>query len=117
MDAFFLDPDVERHPPESIRLLELHAEPYPDGHRIRLGLELTPFLKRPNIELTLRDPLGQECGNATIVEPMGWKQELTLHIRNPQPAPGSYTLSASLSYPDLGEIDQRQVAFDVPALE
>jgi hypothetical protein len=81
MDAFFLDPNVERLPPESTRLLDLRAEPYPDGLRIRIGIELTPFLKRPNLELTLTDSHGQDCGSTSILEPMGWKLELTLHIR------------------------------------
>ncbi|MEW6093642.1 MAG: hypothetical protein AB1531_06730 [Chloroflexota bacterium] len=124
MDAFFLDPNVERLPPESTRLLNLHAEPYPDGQRIRIGIELTPFLKRPNFELTLTDSHGQDCGSASIVEPMGWKLELTLHLRPstslPSVAPlraAKYLLTALLSYPDLGEIDRRQITIEIPAPE
>ncbi|MBI4730544.1 MAG: hypothetical protein HY781_00110 [Chloroflexi bacterium] len=130
MDAFFLDPNVERLPPEATRFLDLRAESYPDGRRIRIGLELTPFQKRPNIELTLADSLGRACGSASIVEPMGWKLELTLHIRSQTrdtPAlsaveglhvtPGAFTLTALLSYPDLGEIDRRQVSIQIPASE
>ncbi len=124
MDAFFLDPNVERFPPEAIRLLDLHAEPYPDGQRIRIGFELTPFQKRPNLELTLTDSHGQACGSASIVEPMGWKLELTLHIRPstllPPVAPlraAKYQLTTLLSYPDLGEIDRRQISIEIPAPE
>ena len=120
MDAFFLDPNVERLPPEATRFLDLRAESYPDGRRIRIGLELTPFQKRPNIELTLADSLGQACGSASIVEPMGWKLELTLHIRSrardtSHVTPDTFTLTAVLSYPDLGEIDRRQIPIEIPS--
>lgn len=112
MDAFFLDQDVERFPPETVRILNLRAEPYPDGRRVRVGLELTPFQKRPYIELELTDADGLPCGSASLVEPMGWKLELTLHIRNPQDTvQNTFTLTALLSYPDLGETDRRQVTF------
>lgn len=116
MDAFFIDPKVERHPPEEIRFVDLRAAPHTDGRRIRIGLELTPFLKRPLIELTLTGPKGESCGTTSIVEPVGWKLELTLHIRIPEPLPGKYTLTALLSYPELGETDHRQIQLEVPPL-
>lgn len=125
MDAFFLNPNIERFPPETVRILDLRAEPYPDGRRVRVGLELTPFLQRPEIELELTDAGGAPCGSASLVEPMGWKLELTLHVRVPpssagesQPAPlNLITLTARLSYPGLGETDRRQVAFEIPPAE
>ena len=46
---------------------------------------------------------------------MAWKLELTLHIRHPNPAAGRYTLHAQLTYPDLGEIDQRDLILNLPA--
>jgi hypothetical protein len=113
MDAFFLDPNIERFPPESVRILDLRADPYPDGRRVRVGLELTPFLQRPEIELTLADDAGNPCGSASLIEPMGWNLELTLHIRSTQhEARNTFTLTAVLSYPDLGETDRRQVTFE-----
>jgi hypothetical protein len=124
MDAFFLDPNVERLPPEATRLLDLRAEPYPDGRRVRVGLELTPFQKRPDIELTLTDPDGQTAATASVIEPMGWKLELTLHVRPstslPAVAPlrtGAYQLTAILSYPGLDEVDRRTVSIEIPSVE
>jgi hypothetical protein len=124
MEFFFTDPNVEKLPPEKTRFLDLRAEPNPDGKRIRVSLDLTPFQKRPYIELTLTRPDGRVVSSASIVEPTAWKLELTLHIREPistEPGPGteasdvktsSCTLSASLSYPDLGEIDQHQITVE-----
>lgn len=109
MEFFLNDPKVERVSPESTRILALRAEPYPDGRRLRIALELTPFQKRPNIELVLTDPDGNEASAASVVEPVGWKLELTLHNRTTPPASGAYRLTARLSYPELGKIDQREV--------
>jgi len=113
MEFFLNDPQVERLPPDQTRLLDLRAEPYPDGKRLRVALELTPFQQRPYLELILADPGGEEVASADIVEPMSWKLELTLHNRKPKPAAGKYTLVARLSYPDSGEIDRRELTVDI----
>ena len=115
MEFFLNDPEVERVSPEATRILALRADPYPDGKRLRITLELTPFQKRPNIEIILTDPDGNEASAASVVEPVGWKLELTLHTRKTTPASGEYRLSARLSYPELGKIDQREVAVTLPS--
>jgi hypothetical protein len=115
MEFFLNDPQVPRLPPDQTRLLDLRAEPYPDGQRLRIALELTPFQQRPYLELTLKAPGGEAVASASIVEPMTWKLELTLHIRKADFAVGKYTLVAGLSYPDLGEVDRRELAIDIPA--
>ena len=81
MEFFLLDPQVACLPPEETRILDLHAEPYPDGKRVQVNLELMPFLHRPEIELTLTDPTGQTCTSASVIETTGRKLELTLRIR------------------------------------
>ena len=115
MEFFLNDPEVKRVAPEATRILDLRAEPYPDGRRLRVSLELTPFQKRPEIEFTLTDAEGQEAGSASVVEPVAWKLELTLHVRKAGPTAGQYHLSAQLSYPELGKIDQREVNITVPS--
>jgi hypothetical protein len=94
-------------------LLDLHAEQYPDGRRIRVNLELTPFLKRPEIELTLTDPVGETCASATIIEPMGWKLDLTMHLPTSRTSQGVFTLTAQVTYPDFGEVDRRSISIDI----
>ena len=113
MGAFFIDPEVERLPPDSVRVLNVRSVVSPDGDRIRISLELTPFKVRPNIDLTLKDPFGTICGSTSILEPMNWKMELTLHNRLPNPQPGIYRLSISIFYPELGEVENKQVAIEV----
>jgi len=116
MESILTDPDAKRLPPADTRILELRAEPYPDGKRLRITLDLTPFEQKPYLELTLNNPIGEVVAAASIIEPVVWKIELTLHIRervlnagetNGNIPTGPYKLEAILSYPDLGQIDRR----------
>jgi hypothetical protein len=116
MEAFFPDLDTERFPPETVRLLELTAELLPDGRRIQTHLSLTPFIKPPLIELVLTDPEGETCGGASVVEPASWKLDLILHLRTPELKAGCHSLTAVLSYPGMGEIDQRKVEYNIPTV-
>ncbi len=113
MEFFLNDPEVEKFPPAETRLLDLRVEPYPDGRRLKVALELTPFQKRPLLELTLTDSAGALAGSASIIEPNSWKLELTLHIRQADPA-GSYRLSVRLYYPEMDDVDRREITITVP---
>lgn len=115
MEFFLNDPEIERVAPEATRILDLRAEPFPDGRRLRVALDLTPFQKRPDIEFVLTDAEGHVAGSASVVEPVAWKLELTLHNRKAGPTSGQYCLSAQLSYPELGKIDQREVTLTIPS--
>lgn len=105
MEFFLNDPNVPRLPPEETRFIDLKAERVQDRNFFRVTVELTPFQKSPDIELKLLDRSGVEISSASIIEPASWKLELSLHIRNNMENTGNYKLSASLSYPDMGEID------------
>ena len=113
MEFFINDPNVQRLPPAETRLLDLRAEPDPDGRRVRVVLDLTPFQKRPDIELTLTDKDGAVAAEASIIEPVGWKLEVTLHIRKSGATAGKYTLVANLTYPELGEVDRHSLEVEV----
>ena len=87
-----------RAAPEETHITQLSAQPYPDGYRLRVNMEITPFQKRPYIEVTLSDAEGDEVASTNIVEPLSWKLEFTMHIRGELHNP--YTLSARLYYPE-----------------
>ncbi|MGE5774588.1 MAG: hypothetical protein ACM33V_00115 [Chloroflexota bacterium] len=97
--------------PEETRITSLSAEPYPDGYRLRVNLEMTPFQKRPYLEVILKDASGDEVASSSIVEPMSWKIEFTMHIRGDLNNP--YTLEASLFYPDGPSAEPRTFKFNV----
>jgi hypothetical protein len=108
------DPDIIPLPPAEVRIKELSAEPYSDGERIRVNLETTPFQQRPWLEATLFDAQGEEVASASIIEPLNWKIEFTMHVRRTPPQ-GTYTLSARLFYPEQPENDRREVQVSIAA--
>lgn len=93
-------PDRQRLPPEQVRIIVLQAEPYPDGQRVRVFMKLTPFQKRPHLEVTLTDPFGDEADMVNIIEPLSWQMEFTMHIRGGY-NPGLYSINARLFYPEI----------------
>lgn len=110
MEFFIQDPNTPRFPPQSVRIQELIAKPYPDGSRLRVSLELTPFQINPSIELDVMNNQGDTLASASIVEPVAWKLELTLHLRQPSNKVEDVTLTARVIYPGPdGEVSRRQV--------
>ncbi len=113
MDFFFAEDGLQRATPAETHITSLHAEPYPDGERVRVDLEMTPFQTRPHIEVVLSDAAGDEVATASIVEPMGWKLEFTLHLRGARNGP--FKIEARLYYPDGPEASPVSSAFDIAA--
>lgn len=111
MDFFFPEDKLTRAVPEETKILSLSAEPYPDGYRLHVHIEVTPFQKRPYIEVTLNDSDGNEVGSTSIVEPLSWKLEFTMHIRGEINNP--YTLNAKLYFPDGPSQEPVVFSFDV----
>lgn len=111
MDFFFPEDQLNRMTPEETQITRLSAEPYPDGYRVHVNIEITPFQKRPHIEAILTDADGMEIGSTSVIEPMSWKLEFTMHIRGELNNP--YTLEAKLFYPDGPSAEPKTFTFDV----
>ena len=112
MEFFFPEDNLTRAVPEETKITLLSAESYPDGRRLRVNVEITPFQKRPYIEVMLNNADGDEVASTSIVEPLSWKLEFTMHIRGEIRNP--YTLNARLYYPENGPSDEpRQFSFVV----
>lgn len=133
-DIFFTDASEVPVPPEEVRIRALEDAPRPDGIRIDVHLELTPFQLRPNLELTLTDASGRQVSTFSVVEAIDPKMDFTMHLRVPE-ASGRYSLSVQVFYSDVesnapanggeksaGEIlkkaktivDQREIQIEVP---
>jgi len=125
MDIFFQDPTAIPLPPQEVRIKSLHAEPWPDNRRVRIILEVTPFQKRPNGEVAISNPLGEEVASVSIIESIVPRMEFTMHLRGEVPA-GEYRLSATLFYLPEAEsqenpieerqrivVDERSVVFEI----
>jgi hypothetical protein len=106
MEFFLNDPNIPRLPPEETHFIGLQAERVPDKNFFRVTLELTPFKESPEIEIKLVDGSGTVISSASIIEPATWKLEISLHIRKIVENPENYTLSATLSYPEMEEVDR-----------
>ena len=113
MEFFFPEDNLERTTPEKTKILSLTAEPYEDGRRVRVNIEMSPFEKRPHMEVRLTDINGEEISTASFVEPMTFKLEFTLHLRT-EPAEGPLDLVARLFYPDGPEAEPATVRFELP---
>jgi hypothetical protein len=97
MDIFFQDPSQIPLPPEEVRIRAFRAEPWPDGRRVFVYLELTPFQKRPSGKIVVLDDQGEEVANISIIETIDPKMEFTIHLRSPKPG-CQYTASSTLFY-------------------
>ena len=111
MDFFFPEDNLQRMTPEETHITSLSAEPYPDGYRLRVNIEITPFQKRPYLEVTLSDADGDEIASSSIVEPLTWKLEFTMHIRGELKNP--YTVEAKLFYPEGPAAEPVTFSFEV----
>ena len=112
MEFTFPEDGLQRTPPEETRILSLKATPYEDARRVRVNLEMSPFEKRPHLEVTLSDCLGQEMSTATFVEAMAWSMEFTMHLRH-KPSAGPLSLEVRLYYPDGPAAPPYHVQFDL----
>jgi hypothetical protein len=114
MEFFFPEDNLQRTPPEETKIISLTAEPYEDGRRVRVNIEMSAFEKRPHLEFTLTDSEEQDISTASFVEPMQWKLEFTMHLRT-KPADGPLDLEAKLFYPDGPEAEPATVRFKLPS--
>ena len=111
MDFFLPEDHLKRATPAETRITFLNAEPYPDGYRLRVNIEMSPFQQRPHLEVSLKDADGEEVASSSIVEPLSWKIEFTMHVRGELKNP--YTLDATLFYPDAPAAEPKTFTFDI----
>lgn len=114
MDYFNIDPSELLLPPNEVRFVSLAADPYPDGQRMHVRLQLTPFQQPPCLELTLVDSLGMDAGSVSIIEPPHKNEEITMHIRNTIKASGKFILTARIYYPENEDQDILSIEIIIP---
>lgn len=107
MDIFFNDPEAIPLPPNEVRILSLEAKTWPDGKRAAVQFSLTPFQKRPNVELQIFDEASEVVAELSVVEVVQNKMDFTLHLRG-EVRPGKYTVKMKVLYTDLDQFDQEK---------
>ncbi len=109
-----LHPPSDGLPPEKVRFRELRVEPWSDGDKIRVHLQITPFTKPPDLEAVLFDSNGNELSSVNVIENIDFNLVFTMHIRYPSPD-RKYTLTGKISYEDIGTVDEATTTFEIPA--
>jgi hypothetical protein len=112
---FFDDPLEQPRPREDVRIRQIGLYLYPDTRRLAFGLELTPFVERPSIEVQIVNGEGAPAGSLHVIETLTPHFSLTMHLRDAATI-NPYRLTAILYYawPDREkiEIERREVTFD-----
>ncbi len=105
-------PPEDGLPPQEVRIQGLRAEPWSeDGRRLRIHLDVTPFLERPSIEVAIANENGDVLSSISIIETIDAHMAFTMHLRG-ETLQGKLTLSANILYPEIGEVDQKSVVFE-----
>jgi len=101
-------------PPEKVRFLDVKVEPWPDGRRVKVLMQLTPFLKPPNLEIRVENGQDEPVARVDIIETNTSKLVFTIHLRGQETGPfRQYALVSRLYYPDLESGDTNQLVFQV----
>lgn len=114
MDIFFADPNDVPLPPDEVKIRRLEARPYPDGQRIAVRFEITPFQQRPNIELSLLNKAGEKVAELSVVEVIENRMDFTMHLREENPT-GQYKVAMRVFYTDIESFEPTED--DSPTVE
>lgn len=119
MTLNFFEDGAAPQPPDKVSIEHLVAKSYPDGWRVEVEVHLTPFQKRPSLEIGLFRQLDAQAdeqerlvGQLSIIETMHPKMSFTIHIRGVDTPYGDYTVRAALFFrdpPEEGETALAQV--------
>ncbi len=124
MDIFLSDPTEIPLPPSEVRIRDLQVKPGSAHDRVHVYLEVDPFQRKPNLDITIYNLEGLEIAGTSIIESMVRKMEFTMLFRRKM-GTGDYRLVSTLFYveidqPDEGDgiierqlIDTREVIFSL----
>lgn len=112
MELPIVDPDQVPLPPEDVRIRAVKVDPYPDGRRLRLEIELTPFQTPLNLEIWVENVDGERIAHTNIIGTTTPQMTLTMHLKGMNVV-GVYRLWLLLSYEKKGEIERRPFEFEI----
>ncbi len=108
---FFDISDESPRPLEDVRIKNVRAEVMPDGRRVVVSVDLTPFFEKPSFDVTLlRD--GVEERSTSVVGAMHANAQLTMHLPSGDPS-GHYTARVDLLGDDTSIRQSESVSFEV----
>jgi len=103
---FFDDPSQSPRSRADVCFKQIGLYVYEDQRRVAFGVELTPFLERPCIEVHITNADGVRAGSLNVIETLTPNFTLTMHLRD-QAVTDPYTLTATIYYahPENGRVD------------
>lgn len=108
---FFDVSDESSRPLEEVRIQSIRAEVMPDGRRVIVSVDLTPFFEKPSFDVTLlRD--GVEERSTSVVGAMHANAQLTMHLPPGDPS-GRYIARVDLLDNDSIVRQTESVSFEV----
>lgn len=112
---FFQQGDVPQ-PLDKVKIEHLAASAYPDGWRVKVEVHVTPFQKRPSLEIALIKKEAEETGkivaHLSIIETMHPKMEFTMHVRDVDVPQGDYWVKTVLFFrnpPEEGSLENEPI--------
>jgi hypothetical protein len=81
MDIFFSDPNDVPLPPDQIHIREFEARAYSDLKRVAVRYEISPFMEKPNIEISIENGDGDQLAELSVVEVMDTRMDFTMHLK------------------------------------
>lgn len=105
--------DEEPQPPENVIFRNVALNLYPDRRRVKVRIQITPFITSPNIEIVVQDDSETRVASASIIEPSGPDFEITLHLRG-ELLVSEYTFLLSLGHEENEYVDHKVVTLKMP---
>ena len=113
---FFSDPQNQPRSREDVRIKQIGLFVHDDARRISFGLELTPFLERPSIQVSITNGEGEAAGALTVIETMTPNFSLIIHLRD-EVVYDPYELTAEIYYAtpetERQNVDRQTMSFSV----
>ena len=95
---------------EDVRLLRTRLEVAPEGRRVAVDLELTPFVERPTIEGRLFNGSGESAGLINMIETLDTVNRVVMHLRDSETI-NPYRLELRIYYAHI-EQDMKRMMVD-----
>jgi hypothetical protein len=112
---FFHDPQNQPRSREEVRMKQIGLFVHDDGPKVTFGVELTPFLERPCIDVDIFNAAGERAASLSVIETMTPNFSLVMHLRDGGQT-GPYELTAVVYYTtpetDPQLVDRQTIRFD-----
>jgi hypothetical protein len=98
-------------PRDQVKITKITATPYPDGRRVNVAVEVTPFRERPNLEIAIQriaDEASEIVASTSVIAIMNFRVDFNLHLRGIEHTAGDYTVNVALYYEEANSPQHTQ---------